>query len=300
MPTFAELGYWKVGGPCQRFEVVEDAARLRALIRGEGSVFVIGNGSNLLVSDDGLAGTTVRLAGALRAVDVVDEAGDSVELRVGAGLLNAVLLNRYLGKLAGLAPLVGVPGTMGGAVAMNAGTALGEIGDVVLRVEGTDASGDAVTVQRADLPMAYREGGLPDGFIVTTAVLGLSRVGAADEVVRAQAHLERRKATQPLALPSCGSVFRNPPPDAAGKPRAAGQLIDSVGLKGWRCGGAQISEKHANFIVNCGGASATDVMTCIHKAWSTVRDATGVRLTPEVRVVGDWDKKLWPLGGDPG
>lgn len=298
MTTFAQLGYWRVGGPMERFETVEAAQQLMQLVRGgehPGGVFVLGNGSNLLVSDSGLAGTTIRLAGEFKAAEVLEARGDEVHLRVGAGLLNAVLLNRYLGKLAGLGPLVGVPGSMGGAVAMNAGTALGEIGDVLLRVEGCDQHGHPAVIERADLRVRYREGGLPAGFVATAAVLRLSRAGAEDERARAQHHLTRRKATQPLDLPSCGSVFRNPPAAEGCPPMAAGQLIESVGLKGWRHGGAQISEKHANFIVNLGNASATDVMMCIWKAYASVRDERGIELTPEVHVVGHWGKNLWPL-----
>lgn len=304
MTTFAQLGYWKVGGPIERFETVADAQRLASLVREAGQIrgqesgsglFVLGNGSNLLVSDSGLPGTTIRLAGEFKAAEVLEVRGDDVHLRVGAGLLNAVLLNRYLGKLSGLAPLVGVPGTMGGAVAMNAGTALGEIGDVLLRVEGVDNTGALRVIERADLAVRYREGGLPAGFVVTAAVLRLCTLGANEERTRAHQHLLRRKATQPLDLPSCGSVFRNPPPIEGCPVRAAGQLIEAVGLKGWRCGGAQISEKHANFIVNLGNAKATDVMMCIQQAYRTVSEQTAIRLTPEVHVLGRWEKNLWPL-----
>ena len=294
MMTFAQLGYWKVGGPMERFEAVDTLPRLCELVAGEPRLFVLGNGSNLLVSDAGLTGTTIRLGGAFRTAEATTLAG-AVELHVGAGMPNAVLLNRYLGKLAGLAPLVGVPGTVGGAVAMNAGTALGELGDVLIAVSGVDRDGRTARIERADLPMAYREGGLPAGFVVTSAILRLTAEGAEAELQNAQEHLRRRKATQPLDLPSCGSVFRNPPPDGQGLRRAAGQLIEAAGLKGWRHGGARISEKHANFIVNGGDATANDVMMCIRGAYTAVYESSGVRLTPEVHVVGDWDKNLWPL-----
>jgi UDP-N-acetylmuramate dehydrogenase len=282
----------------ERFTVAESAGELGAAMvaartRGE-PFFVLGNGSNLLVPDRGLRGTTVRLAGALRAIDVVGEDADGVELRVGAGALNAVVLQRHLGKLAGLGPLAGVPGTMGGAVAMNAGTALGEIGGALVRVEGLDHDGRAVTLERADLPMRYREGGLPSGYVVTAAVLRLRRDGAEAEQARVVEHLARRKATQPLDLPSCGSVFRNP----AGF--AAGQLIEAAGLKGWRRGGAQISEKHANFIVNLGDARASDVLACMRKAWDGVYELAGIQLVPEVHVVGEWNEKEWPFVGSVG
>jgi len=289
--TFSKLGYWRIGGPIERLERPADEAGLRRALldaqdRGRG-FFVLGKGSNLLVPDEGLEGTTVVLGGELARIEVLED-GDQVDLRVGAGVANAVLLNRHLGALAGLGPLAGVPGTTGGAIAMNAGTSLGEIGDVVARVEGYDRDGRRLVLERADLPIRYRHGGLPDGFTVTAAVLRLSRTGAAAEKVRVLEHLARRAATQPLDLPSCGSVFRNPPGDSAGR------LIEAAGLKGWRCGGAQVSEKHANFIVNRGGATASDAVACIREALRAVWARHGVVLSPEVHLVGRWDENLWP------
>lgn len=285
----ARHGYWRVGGPIDRLVVVETAEEL-ARVHAEGDLLVLGNGSNLLAPDAGIRGTVVRLGGDFRAGEILREDGDAVLFRAGAGLLNAVLLTR-LAKLGlgGAGALAGVPGTVGGAVAMNAGTALGEIADVLVEVEGL-AHGGPVTLPRAALPMAYRDGGLPPGFVVGAAVLRLSRAGFEEEQARIAHHLARRKATQPLDLPSCGSVFRNPPGDYAGR------LIELVGLKGFRAGGAQISEKHANFIVNVGDATASDVMTCIRTAWTRVREETGTTLVPEVHVVGEWPAGAWPLG----
>lgn len=296
--TFAKLGYWRIGGPMERFvrpETLDDlrAALLDARERDRG-FFVLGRGSNLLVPDEGLPGTTVQLAGELATIREIHSDPDSVELRVGAGAANAVLLNRHLGVLRGLGPLAGVPGTMGGAIAMNAGTSLGEIGAVVARVEGLDADGVLRTIERGDLPMAYRHGGLPPGFVVTAAVLRLSRTGAADEKETVAVHLARRAATQPLDLPSCGSVFRNPPGDSAGR------LIEAAGLKGWRCGDAQISPKHANFIVNLGNAKATDVIACIRTSMSEVHSRFNVLLSTEVQIVGRLAEIQWPAATDLG
>ena len=185
MHTFANLGYWRVGGPMERFLCPATPDDLRVALldareRGRG-FFVLGRGSNLLVPDEGLSGTTVQLGGEFCTIREVDGNAETVDLRVGAGVWNDVLLKRQLGKLSGLGALAGVPGTMGGAIAMNAGTALGEIDKVVTRVEGLDAEGRACTIERRDLPMRYREGGLPVGFVVTAAVLRLSRAGADDE-----------------------------------------------------------------------------------------------------------------------
>ncbi|MBM4392404.1 MAG: UDP-N-acetylmuramate dehydrogenase [Deltaproteobacteria bacterium] len=279
-------GCWRVGGPMARFVVVDTAEELAGI--GEIELF-LGNGSNLLAPDTGLPGTVVRLGGEFRALDVVEEQGESVVIRAGAGLHNSVLLSR-LDKLdlGGLGCLAGVPGTVGGAVAMNAGTALGEIAERLEAIEGW-LDGRSARLSRQDLHMSYRHGDLPPGMVVTAAHLRVGRDAVAAERERVAQHLQRRKATQPLELPSCGSVFRNPPGDHAGR------LVESTGLKGHAIGGARISERHANFIVNGGGATALDVMRCIRLAWDTVLRETGVRLVPEVRVVGAWPPELWPL-----
>ncbi len=269
-----------------RFVVVETAEELAGIGVIE---LLLGNGSNLLAPDTGLPGTVVRLGGDFRALEVVEEAEDRVVLRAGGGLHNSVLLSRLdRMELGGLGCLAGVPGTVGGAVAMNAGTALGEIADRLVAID-VQLEGRAEHLSRQDLHMEYRHGDLPPGAIVTAAYLEASRAGVATERERVAQHLARRKATQPLELPSCGSVFRNPPGDYAGR------LVESVGLKGHAIGGARISERHGNFIVNGGGATALDVMRCIRLAWDTVLRETGVRLVPEVRVVGEWPPELWPL-----
>ena len=278
----AHYGYWRVGGPMDHFVVVDTLAELHGALAGPGPHWLLGNGSNLLAPDAGLRGTTLRLGPGFRGLDV----GEGDRARVGAGLLNTVLLTR-LGRLglSGLGCLAGVPGTVGGAVVMNAGTTLGEVSDRLLSVDGV-CGGEVVHLERAALPMHYREGGLPEGFVVTHATFQLGRDPT--EADRIAAHLVKRRATQPLDLPSCGSVFRNPPGDAAGR------LIEAVGLKGHRIGGAEISARHANFIVNRGDATAADVMACIRTAWERVRDAQGIVLVPEVRVLGTWPD--WPLG----
>lgn len=283
----ARQGYWRVGGPMDRFVVVEQPEELAELLAGPGPIHVLGRGSNLLVPDAGLRGTTLRLGRGFAGVEERAAAQGRVRVRLGAGLSNVVALQRLSGRLRGLAPLAGVPGSIGGAVAMNAGTALGEIERIVVAVEGVDAAGPR-RIERADLPMRYREGGLPEGFLVTAVEVELHEDGVAEEQAAVRHHLDRRKATQPLDLPSCGSVFRNPPGDAAGR------LIESVGLKGARVGGAEISERHANFIVNRGGATAADVLACIRLAWDTVRAERGVTLVPEVHVLGEWGE-AWPL-----
>ena len=287
----ARHGWWRVGGPVDRLVIADTPEELSATWAAHGPpALVLGNGSNLLAPDEGLRGTVLKLGAGLRETVVLQESDGRVRVRVGAGLPNAVLLAR-LAKLglAGAGCLAGVPGTVGGAVAMNAGTALGEIEARLVSVEGVDAAGRPVSLARGALPMRYREGGLPEGVLLTSAVLELTREGFDAEQVAIAHHLARRKATQPLDLPSCGSTFRNPPGDHAGR------LIEAAGLKGHRVGGAQISERHANFIVNLGEATASDVMACIRAAWEGVRAHAAVSLVPEVHVVGAWPAGTWPL-----
>lgn len=274
-------GYWRIGGPADVWVEVGAADQLGALMRLGAPVTVVGNGSNLLVSDRGIRGIAIRLTGELKEARFID--GDEPLVVAGAGILNAVLLKRLETRgLGGLAPLAGVPGTVGGAIRLNAGTALGEIGDKTIKIEYFDISGMYQTLHHDDLAFRYRHAHLPRGAVITRATLRLSREGVAEEAAAIQHHLGRRKATQPLELPSCGSVFKNPPGDFAGR------LIEGCGLKGTRQGDAMISDKHANFIVNLGAARAEDVLALIRLAQSTVLERHGVSLEPEVHMVGDW------------
>lgn len=277
-------GYWRIGGPADGLVEVPDEERLLAVMAIGAPVTVLGNGSNSLISDRGVRGLTVRLGGRLRESQLE---GDT--LTAGGGLLNAVLLRRAeQAGVGGLASLAGVPGTVGGAVRMNAGTALGEIGPAVISVRVALPGGAVCELSPSELRFAYRRATLPPGAIVISARLRVCREGVAEEQAAVRHHLERRKATQPLDLPSCGSVFKNPPG------HHAGALIERVGLKGHVQGGAAISERHANFIVNQGGATAMDVLTLIRLAQARVQGEEGVRLEPEVHAMGDWAPAEWP------
>lgn len=289
----ARRGWWRVGGPADLWAEPADAAELQACMtiaaRHDLPVSVLGNGSNLLVADAGIRGLTLKLMGRLRDSAVEGPAHAPV-LVAGGGLMNTVLLNRLdKAGLHGLGCLAGVPGTLGGAIRMNAGTHLGEIGDRVVSVELVLPGGQLRQVPAADLGFRYRRADLPDGAVVSRAWIRVSREGLEAARAAVRHHLERRKATQPLDQPSCGSTFKNPPGDAAGR------LIDAVGLKGHRIGGACISEKHANFFLNTGGATAAELRALILHARDTVYRHTGVVLEPEVHAVGDWPPGSWPL-----
>jgi UDP-N-acetylmuramate dehydrogenase len=296
----AKHGYWRVGGPADLLVDVHDEAQLRAVMDTDIPVTVLGNGSNLLVADEGIRGIVVRLKGNLRALAFRDPSASSGLVEdltgpkgiavVGAGIMNTVLLNK-LDKLGigGLGCLGGVPGTLGGAIRMNAGTRIGEIGATVAFVRVMLPNGETQTLRPSEIDFRYRRATLPEGAIVTRAGLWVSRENHKEEREQISEHLAYRKASQPLDQPSCGSTFKNPPGDAAGR------LIDAAGLKGATEGGAKISEKHANFFINDGNATAMDLYRLIKRARDTVADQFGVTLEPEVHAVGDWPDGLWPL-----
>ena len=274
--------WWRVGGVADLFAEVADLAALTAARRwaAERGVpwFLLGNGSNLLVADAGIRGLVVRLVGAL--ADAVAADGQVV---AGAGCRNAVLLARAeRNGWTGLDALAGIPGTVGGAVRMNAGSLLGETGDTLVEVTVMQADGTLTTLPKAALALGYRHCSLPAGATVVQARFAQTSEDPAAVTARLRTFLDRRKATQPLDLPSCGSTFRNPPGDAAGR------LIEAAGLKGFRVGGAEVSPKHANFIVNHGGATASDIDAVIRHVQHVVEAASGVALVPEVERVGDW------------
>lgn len=273
--------WWRVGGPADALveaRTADEVAVTATIAAAHGlPLHVLGNGSNLLVSDDGVSGLVLHLG----ALDHAHAHADG-RLDVGAGLRDAVLLARAAKhRWAGLDPLAGIPGTVGGAVRMNAGSSLGEIGDVLVDVDVVLPTGATATLPAAALDLGYRRCHLPTGAVVTAARLRLADPATFEAgQARVTAFLAHRKATQPLDLPSCGSTFRNPPGDHAGR------LIEAAGLKGFTIGGAQVSPKHANFVVNLGTATAADIAAVILHAREVVADRFGVTLRPEVEALG--------------
>jgi len=290
----AALTTYRIGGPARWLLVPHTHAALGAALgalEGAGVPWlVLGNGSNVLVSDRGFAGAVVKLGRGFAGVELARDHGGPGRHRLEAGgALSITRLLRFAKaeRLAGLEPLGGVPATVGGAVRMNAGTRLGELKDALLAAELV-TPGAAPAWHPADaLGLAYRRSALPPGAVVTAARFA---VGDATEamIARLDEVLAYRKATQPLQQPSCGSVFANPPGDAAGR------LIEAAGLKGRRIGGAEVSEQHANWIVNVGGATAADVAGLIALCADEVEARFGVRLRPEVQRVGDWQDAAEP------
>ncbi len=277
---------YKVGGPASAYVDVHTVEALQRVIAALNQVglpyLVLGNGSNVLFSDAGFRGAVLHLSRGLDAVALQRQADGSHTLVAGAALSITRLL-RYAKseELAGLEFLGGVPGTVGGAVRMNAGTRLGELSESLVAAEVVLADGARTWLDASQLDLSYRHSSLPAGAVVTAA-----RFRTTDATPQMWTRLDEvlayRKATQPLTMPSCGSVFANPPGDAAGR------LIEAAGLKGRRSGGAQVSEQHANWIVNTGGATATDVRRLIDLCVTTVRTRFAVDLRHEVRFLGDW------------
>lgn len=271
---------WRVGGPADLFyepTSVEDLQRVLADLPPDMPVHWLGLGSNLLVRDGGIRGAVVATARLPRLLEKVDD----VRVRAGAGLACMLLAKQcvrwHLGPAAFFA---GIPGTVGGALAMNAGAFGGETWNHVESVDTIDRRGERRTRPRADYEIGYRtvRAQRPEWFL--SATFRFDR-DTESSLATIKALLAKRNASQPLGIPSCGSVFRNPPGDYAGR------LIEQAGLKGRRIGGALVSEKHANFIVNAGKATAADIEALIDEVRATVLQRSGVALEPEVRIVGE-------------
>lgn len=281
----ASLTSVRAGGPAEalvRPRTVDGLVAALKLVREEGvPLTVLGGGANTLVGDGGVPGVTLRLPGDLfPEVAEVGEEDGRLTLGAGAAIVRLCNLMRSHG-LVGAEFLAGIPGTLGGAVSMNAGTKNGECFRVIEAVEVATADGVG-WLSKAEIPHRYRHAELPPGGVVTRVRFHLRKgdVVASKQVM--DADLAYRKRTQPLSQPNFGSVFTNPPGDFAGR------LIELVDLKGHTLGRAQVSTRHANWIVNLGGAAARDILGLITLMQARVREATGVELKPEVKRVGEF------------
>jgi UDP-N-acetylmuramate dehydrogenase len=273
---------WRVGGPARWFYRPADAADLvdfLARLDPEEPLLWLGLGSNLLVDDVGFPGTVIQTQACLVRLERLGQSGIYTESGVSCAKV-ARFAARH--DLVGGEFLAGIPGTMGGALAMNAGAWGGETWGQVVRVRTVDRTGQVRERLPADFVVGYREVIGPPGEWFLDAELAFAPGDGKAGMARIRELLDRRAETQPIGLPSCGSVFRNPPGDHAAR------LIEAEGLKGHRIGGAQVSEKHANFIINTGQASAADIRELIDLVQRRVEQTTGVRLVPEVkRIAGD-------------
>lgn len=271
---------FRIGGPARRMAFPNNGEQMVLLLdiaeQCGARPLVIGNGSNLLVSDQGLD----RLVVSTAAMNRLEGTGTTIEAAAGVPLARLADFARKQG-LAGLEFAHGIPGTVGGAMCMNAGAYGGEMAQVVQRVTILDPAGGVKALSGEEMEFGYRRSiltGHPD-WVVLSAVFALAPGDPAAIRGRMDELIAKRRASQPLELPSAGSTFKRP------EGYFAGTLIQDCGLKGLTVGGAQVSEKHAGFVVNTGGATFADVTELIRQVQARVEEQTGVRLEPEVKIV---------------
>ena len=276
--SLRDLTSFRIGGPADALcfpADVEDLGRLVGQAKAaKVPIFVLG-GTNLLVRDRGIRGLVVSLT----KLTAIRDEPDSVIYAEGGVGMPTLMKHAISRSLAGLEWAAGIPGTLGGSVVMNAGTRLGEMRQVLKAVRLVDPKGKIQDVPASAIRFSYRRAKLPRG-IVAGAWLQL-RSGNREQIETVvKDYLHHRRDTQPLAQPSAGCVFKNPPNDAAGR------VIEAAGMKGARVGDAQVSEKHANFVVNLGQAKAADVITLIKQVGRAVQEQTGITLELELKIVG--------------
>ncbi|MBI3781773.1 MAG: UDP-N-acetylmuramate dehydrogenase [Deltaproteobacteria bacterium] len=277
---------FRIGGPADVWVEVQNPSEI-GLVQKIGvaaslPIFVLGGGTNLLVSDRGVRGIVVHLGRPFQQLEWWQN-GNGQHVRAGAAVpFKKVVTESIHRELTGLEFAEGIPGSVGGGLLMNAGAFGGEISRVVTSVEGVDACGQQRRLPRSELHFEYRFFDLQAGFVVTHLELLLQPGDHAAIVAKRDDAKRRREKHQPLGYPNAGSVFKNPPGHFAGR------LIESAGCKGQRRGGAMVSAQHANFIVNADNAMAADVRGLMDDVVRRVFEIHGVTLEPEIRLVGDW------------
>lgn len=274
---------WKVGGPARYFTIANTYSELKSVMdfaaANELQIFILGKGSNILVSDKGFSGLVIRLGIEFQKTNFVDNG-----VTAGAGVRLYSLAREAAKKgLSGLEWSIGIPGTVGGAVKTNAGAQNEDISKIFKRLTIVDYRGKLEVLNRKEIQFDYRKCTLPFQGVILEVDLKLCH-GSPEVIQRRMSRFfEERKDKQPLGCATAGSVFKNP------KGYFAGKLIEECGLKGLRIGGAMVSTKHANFIINIGGAKADDILKLMVKIKQEVYEKTGVLLEPEVELVGDFD-----------
>lgn len=268
---------FRCGGPADRFVTVENVQELREALKLENPM-IIGNGSNILFSDAGYRGTVIKLGGSFTDIKI---SGNTVTAGAGTSLALVSRIASTAG-LAGMEFACGIPGSIGGGVFMNAGAYDGTIGGIIRSVSVLTPSGEEKEYEVCSADFSYRHSPMMDsGEIVLAASFELQPGDKKQIDAKIADFSQRRTSKQPLAYPSAGSFFKRPEGYFAGK------LIEDAGLKGCSVGGAQVSELHAGFIINRGGATATDVLNLMHKVQAEVLEKFGVELHPEVRIIGE-------------
>jgi len=278
---------FRIGGPADAWIEVETAAEIQRLQQTARSaalpLAVLGIGTNVLVSDRGVRGIVIKLGRGLGELHWHTH-GDQTRVRAGAAApFKKLVVEAAARSLTGLEFAEGIPGSIGGGLRMNAGAFGGEMSDVVEAVGVVHPERGEIELSRHELSFGYRRFDLPSDLVVVWVDFALRSGDTAAVRARMDDAKRKRDAHQPLGLPNAGSIFKNPPGAHAGR------LIDAAGLKGRRVGGAMVSERHANFIVNTGNATANDVKALMEEIREAVWQANGVRLVPEIKLVGDWE-----------
>jgi UDP-N-acetylmuramate dehydrogenase len=275
----AELTWFRVGGPAQVLfmpEDEEDLAYFLSRLSPEMPVTVVGFGSNLIVRDGGVAGVVVRLGRGFNEIVV-----DGTRVHAGAAVPDVkVARAAQEAGIAGLSFLRGVPGAVGGALRMNAGAYGGETKDVLVYANAVTRDGEFVTFSNADMGFSYRHCGVSDDHVFTAALFQGTPGDRAAIAAEMSKITESREATQPIKSRTGGSTFKNPPG------RKAWELIDATGCRGLKVGDAQVSEKHCNFLINLGGATAADIETLGETVRKRVKESSGVELEWEIKRIG--------------
>lgn len=280
----------RIGGVARAFIEAESVADVHAAVAlrrahdlPDDDVFVLGGGANVLVNDARSYGLVLTLSEHFNRIDVTETDRSA---RIEAGIYTPRLVREAASRgWEGYQFLAGVPGSLGGAAVMNAGVRELSAWDRILAIDGITWEGEEVRLTREELAPRYRDGGVPGDVIVIAAICA-TPAGDPERIRKTSRGLSSsRRETQPLRWPSWGSTFKNPS-GASSTGETAGALIERAGLKGYRVGDAQISELHANFVVNRGRATAADALACIRRAHETVHDRFGVRLEPEVCLIG--------------
>ena len=277
---------FRIGGPADALALPKTPEEVAEVVRfcheHAQPYYVLGNGSNLLVSDEGYRGLVLQL---YRNFNDIQVNGETITVQSGA-MLAAVARTAYQTGLTGLEFASGIPGTIGGAVVMNAGAYGGEMKNVLKEVTVLTKEGEVLVIPAKALELGYRTSVIPkNGWIVLGAVLQLKKGDQEQILARMEELKEQRITKQPLDLPSAGSTFKRPEGYFAGK------LIMDAGLRGFTVGGAQVSEKHCGFVVNRGNATAADVWELICEVKRRVKEMTGVELEPEVKMLGDFPQR---------
>jgi UDP-N-acetylmuramate dehydrogenase len=279
--AMSEITSLRIGGPADIIfypQGIEDLQLVMAVCREHGiHAFILGNGTNLVTTDKGVREPLINLS---RGLDAIYEKGQSIVAEAGSGLPH-LLRFCEANALSGLEALAGIPGTVGGALRMNAGSWGVELGSLISSLTVMDARGEIKAIKHQELEFNYRGTNLPADAIVLQGEFSLAKGNKKEITKRTRDYLRKKKETQPLGLPSAGSIFKNPAGIAAGK------LLEDAGLKGMRRGDAMISPLHANFIVNMGKAQARDILGLIDVMQKKVYQTTGTLLELEVVVIGE-------------